>query len=90
VTQVNRPEMPREITMSLQNVADWMWWQLLETHLKPSWLKRQQEVERHQAEKARLMQIIDGLQEALRLHDIARTAEDIQRKAFEGVNRVDG
>ena len=69
---LGRPEMPREITLSLQEVADWLWFRLLETHLKPSWEKRAQEVERHQAEKARLMQIIDGLQEALHVYDEER------------------
>jgi hypothetical protein len=63
-----------------------MWSQMLEIHLKPSWMKRQQEVERHQAGKARLLQIIDGLQEALRLHDVARTPEDMMRKAMENLS----
>ena len=79
MTQVNRPEMPVEITLSLQTVANWMWGQMLETHLKPSWKKRAEEVERHHIEKARLMQIIDGLQEALRLHDVVRTPEDMMQ-----------
>jgi hypothetical protein len=86
VTSVSRPDMPVEITLSLQEVADFMWERMLEVHLKPSWMKRQQEVERHQAEKARLLQIIDGLQESLRLHDVVRTKEDMMRKDMENLS----
>jgi hypothetical protein len=67
---------PSEYELS-RTLVHLMWERFMETYMKPTWLKHQQTVEKHLAEKARLLQTIDGLQDALRLHDVVRTKDDM-------------
>lgn len=64
------PRVEFDLSGYSQRLIDHLWGIFLEEHLKPSWITRQKEIERHVAEKGRLMAQIDVLQEALKLHGV--------------------
>jgi len=68
--QVKPPQVDFDYTGYSQRLIDHLWSLFIEDHMKPSWEKRAKEIERHAAERARLLEHIDVLQETLRLHNI--------------------